>query len=106
FVKADLDADADVWKLTDGGRGGVRVGKTQVFQFSRIVQHAMLRQGDEGNHARLRRLVNEFLKAFEVDRSRRAGIDRRGHAGAHAERIQIAAVGVYAPKTVNVKIDQ
>ena len=66
----------------------------------------MLRQCDETDHARLRLLVNEFAKAQKVHRPRRAGIDRRGHAGGEAERIEIAAVGIHSPVTVHVEVDQ
>src|SRR5262245_14274324 len=66
----------------------------------------MLGKSDEGEHARLRRLVYEFFKTFEINWPGRARIDRRGHSSACAQRVQFAPVGVYTPVTMHVKVDK
>ena len=83
-----------------------RIGEAEIEQLARVVQHAMLRQGDKTEHARLGLLVDKFAKAEKIDRPGRAGIHRRRHAGGKAQRVEIAAVGIHAPVTVHVKVDE
>ena len=106
FVQPDFDTDADIAIVDHRLRRSIPIGETEIEQLARFVQHTVLRQRDETDHASLRSLMDQFAKPEQVYRPSRAGIHGRGHAGGKTERVEVATVGIDAPVTVDVKVDQ
>ena len=105
-MQPDFDTGADIAVIDDRLRRAVAIGEAQIEQLAGFVEDAVLRQGDESDHACFRTLVDKFAKAKQIDRPRRTGIERRSHTGCQANLIEVAAIRIYTPVTVHVEVDQ